>query len=107
MIDPLSLFIGFFLLIAILRNKELSKQEKNGDYNDVFIFFTIFVLFLVLGGLNFLLPSRIGAVPNQSFLIPFQICLAAVAVSTKGQMKMISLTATLAVFAYILLGSFA
>jgi hypothetical protein len=107
MIDPLSLFIGFFLLVAIVRNKELSKEDKDGDYNDVFIFFSIFVLFLVLGGLNFLLPSRMGSVPNQSFLLPFQICLATVAVTTKGQIKMISLTATLAVFAYILLGSFA
>lgn len=104
MIDWLAVLVGLFLLAAIVKNKDLSDKKRGNE--DVFTYMTIFVIFLVLGGLGFLMKNRTAVVPNMALLIPFQICLATVAVSTKGTVKLVALIGALSTLVYIIAGSF-
>jgi hypothetical protein len=95
--------IGFLIFAAILKNKDLRDEDK---YKDVGTFLTIFVLFLIFGGLGFLLPMPRLNHPNYSLLIPMQIGFAAVAVSQKGMVKTMATIGAVAVLVYLIFGSF-
>jgi len=98
MIDMLAIFIGLFLLVAIVRNKDISEKKANAD---MLTLFAILILFLVLGGLGFLLSGRVGMAPNFAFLIAFAIMFAAIAAGTRGQINLVSKIAAISTLAYM------
>ena len=98
MIDMLAVFIGLFLLVAIVRNKDISEKKAN---KDVLTLFAILILFLVLGGLGFLLSSRMAIAPGYALLLAFAIMFAAVAAGTRGQINLVSKIAAISTLAYM------
>ncbi len=103
MMEPALLILGLFLLVAIVKNKELS---DNDDNEAVFTFLSISVIFLIFGGIGFLLPSAKSTFPNFSFLIPIYVFMAAIATATRGRRAVIATVALIAVFTFIIMGSF-
>jgi len=106
MIDALAVLIGLFLFVVIYHNKDIVGDKKKDGNEDLYTWFTIFILFLVLGGLAFLLPSRLGATPNMSLLIPFYVSFVTILSFTKGRMRVITQVAVIATFVYVIMGSF-
>jgi hypothetical protein len=98
MIDMLAVLIGLFLLVAIVRNKDISKKKANAD---MLTLFAILILFLVLGGLGFLLSGRARMAPNFAYPIGFAMMFSAVAAGTKGQINLLSKIAAISTLAYI------
>jgi hypothetical protein len=101
--DLILVIIGLFMFAAILRNNDF---KEGGKWEDMGVFLTIFVLFLVFGGLNFLLRAKPMMQPNFSFLIPIQIGFAAIAVTMQGTTKRMGQLGALLVMTYIIMGSF-
>jgi hypothetical protein len=100
----LALFsLGFFLLAAILRNKDLS---ENKDHKDRFTFLAAIAMFLIFSSIGFLYPNSMYLVPNYGFLLMFFLFFAAITVSSLGPVKVFSRIAWLSVLVFIIMGSF-
>ena len=105
MIDStLSVFIGLFILFALYKNKELSRKDKNGDHNELYIFLIMSLVFnLVLCGLGFLYPAR-STIQQTNFLVPVWFFMTAVTVSSNGPIRVISRICWVAFTAYVIMG---
>ena len=96
--------IGLFILAAIINNKDLSERKEK---KDVFTFMAIvFVLIPILSGLGFLYPASTKLSPNYSFLTFFFIGTLAIGASSRGNAKVMSRVASVAILAFIIMGSF-
>lgn len=95
--------VGLFILAAMLKNKDLSENEDNEGVRN---FLVITVLFLVLGGLGFLLPPAAGTFPNMSYLVPIYVFVAGIASVGEGRVRVIATVATVALLSFVILGSF-
>jgi low temperature requirement protein LtrA len=102
MINMFILIIGLFMLAAFVRNKDLSDKEGN---EDVFTFLAGGALFLILGGLEFIVPASRN-LPSYSLLILVLSGFGAIGVMAKGRTRVISTIAWTSVLAFIILGSF-
>ncbi len=95
--------IGLFILAAIAKNRDL---WDNDDNEATYTFISIVVIFLVFGGLGFLLPSSMDTVASFSFLIPAQVFTAVIGSVTGGRAAAIATAASMAILAYIIMGAF-
>jgi hypothetical protein len=104
--DLAMIILGLFLLAAIIKNKDLSDAEEDSTNDGVFTFLSIFVLFMVFGGLGFLLPNSMYSRPNYSFLVPTYIFMVALPMFMKGNAKIVARVAAISVFVYVIMGSY-
>jgi cytochrome b561 len=98
--------LGVFLLIAITKNKELSGDDRTQQNKEIHTHITIFIFFMIFGGLGFLLPAASATFPNYSFLFPVFAFVAAVPIFAKGKAKVISTIAWASVFIFLIMGSY-
>lgn len=102
--DPLIVLIGVFVFFAIYHNKDISETEKG---KDTYTWFAIFIVFMVFGGLGFLLTTPTSTNVGYAFLIPAYIAFATIGTCTKGYPQVLSFICAIAVVVYIIMGSFA
>ncbi len=102
--DLMLVVVGLFILAAILKNEELRDLDKN---REKFGFLAGPVaLFLILGGLGFIMPSSMANFPHYSFLLFFVGALAVISATTEGRVKVISRVGWAAVLSFAIMGSF-
>ncbi len=104
--EPMLILIGFFILAAILNNKELSANDASDKNEGTFMYIAISAIFLILCGVGFLFPNSRHITPNFSFMIPGYIFLAAVPIFAKGPMKVMANVGVIAIFSYLMILSY-
>lgn len=104
--DALIVIIGLFVFFAIYNNKDIREKNKEGEDNDIYTWFAVTFVFIVLGGLGFLLPTPSGSHPNYAFLLPIFVGFVTISAVSKGYSKVFAVIALASVFIFIIMGSF-
>ena len=104
--DPLTILIGIFLFIAIANNKELSGKDATEQNKDIFTLFTVFSIVMLCMGFGYLFLDRFQNPTDYSLLVPTYILMAFFPMFAKGNTRVIARVAQIALFAYIIMGSF-
>lgn len=99
--EPMLVLMGLFILVAVVRNKELSENKE------ALGFMTMVILLLILPGIGFLFPASTSLFPNYSFVLFFLAMSAAITISAEsGPIRVITRVAWVSVLVYIIFGSF-
>ena len=104
--EPLAIVIGLFILVAILKNKELSGDNATQVNKDIFDYLGVFVIILILAGLGFLWKTPMATHPSMSLLLPAYIIMIPFAAFAKGPSKVIAKVATISILVFVIMGSF-
>jgi hypothetical protein len=104
--DLIALIIGLFILAAIVRNKELSGDDATEQNKEIYTYFAVFVVILVLAGLGFLWKIRLETIPNMSLILPVYILMIPFTAFVKGPTKIIIKVATLSLLVYVIMWAY-
>jgi len=99
--DLMLIIIGLLILVAVLRNKDISENKKD---DSLLTFWAIFIIILFLEGMGFIMKSPSHMTPNYSMLIFFQVGLIAVSITPNNSIKVISRVAAISIFVFLIMG---
>jgi len=104
--EPLIVIIGLFLFFAVYSNKDIREKDKEGEDTEIYTWFAVNVIFIVLCGLGFLLMSPSVSHPNYAFLLPIFIGFVTISTMSKGYSHIFAVIALASVFIFLIMGSF-